>query len=44
MPFAAFKKAAKQVLSNIKRESDKQLAEFQAANLKKRENKKRKIS
>lgn len=36
-----FQKVAKKVLSNTKLESDKQLAEFQASNLRKREAKKR---
>jgi len=35
-----FKKAVQKVLSNTKSESDKQLAEFQASNLRKREAKK----
>ena len=35
-----FQKAVRKVLSNTKQESDKQLAEFQAGNLKKREAKK----
>lgn len=35
-----FKKAVKKVLSNSKAESDRQLAEFQASNLRKREAKK----
>lgn len=41
IPLDAFKKAVKTVFSNTKRESDRQLAEFQASNLKKREAKKR---
>lgn len=39
--FDAFQKKARGVLSNTKRESDKQLAEFQAANVKRREAKKK---
>jgi hypothetical protein len=41
VPLDAFKKAVKTVFSNTKRESDRQLAEFQASNLKKRDAKKR---
>jgi hypothetical protein len=37
-----FKRAVRQVLSNTKAQSDKQLAAFQASNLKKREAKKHK--
>jgi hypothetical protein len=40
IPLGDFKKVAKQVLSVSKAESDKQLAAFQASNLKKREAKK----
>jgi hypothetical protein len=40
VPMGDFKKAVKKVLSNTKLESDKQLAEFQASNLIKREAKK----
>jgi hypothetical protein len=40
VPFGDFKKAVKSVLSNTKAESDQQLAEFQASNLRKRESKK----
>ena len=40
IPFGDFKRAVKKVLSNSKVDSDKQLAEFQASNLKKREAKK----
>jgi hypothetical protein len=40
IPFGDFKKAVKKVLSNSKAESDKQLTEFQASNLRKREAKK----
>jgi hypothetical protein len=38
--FGGFKRAVKKVLSNTKAESDKQLAAFQASNLRKREAKK----
>jgi hypothetical protein len=41
VPLDTFKKAVKTVFSNTKKESDRQLAEFQASNLKKREAKKR---
>jgi hypothetical protein len=41
VPLGAFKKAVKTVFSNTKKESDRQLAEFQASNLRKREAKKR---
>jgi hypothetical protein len=41
IPLTGFKAAVKKVLSNTKAESDKQLAVFQASNLKKREAKKR---
>ena len=41
IPIGDFQKAVKKVLSNSKAESDKQLAEFQASNLRKREAKKR---
>lgn len=40
VPIGDFKKAVNKVMSNTKAESDKQLAEFQASNLKKREAKK----
>ena len=40
IPFGDFKKAVKQVLSNTKAESDRQLTELQASNLRKREAKK----
>jgi hypothetical protein len=40
IPIGDFKLAVKKVLSVSKRESDKQLARFQASNLKKREAKK----
>jgi hypothetical protein len=41
IPFQNFRKTAKRILSNSKRESDKQLADFQASNAKKREAKKK---
>ena len=41
IPIDEFKSAVKKVMSNTKLESDKQLAEFQASNLRKREAKKR---
>jgi hypothetical protein len=41
IPFETFRKAAKRVFANSKRDSDKQLAEFQANNAKKREAKKK---
>jgi hypothetical protein len=41
VPFDDFRKCVKKILSNTKAESDRQLAEFQASNLKKREAKKR---
>jgi hypothetical protein len=41
IPMDDFKKAVKKILSNTKAESDRQLAEFQASNLRKREAKKR---
>lgn len=40
VPVDDFKKAVKTVFSNTKKESDQQLAEFQASNLRKREAKK----
>jgi len=40
VPVGDFKRAVQKVLSNTKAESDKELAEFQASNLKKREAKK----
>jgi hypothetical protein len=40
IPLGDFKIAAKKVLSVSKKESDKQLAKFQASNLRKREAKK----
>ena len=39
-PVRVFKNAVKTILSNSKRQSDEQLAEFQASNRKKREAKK----
>ncbi len=36
-----FRKSVKKILSNTKADSDRQLAEFQASNLRKREAKKR---
>ena len=39
--FETFRKTTKRILSNSKQESDKQLAEFQADNAKKREAKKK---
>jgi hypothetical protein len=41
VPFEDFKKSVKNILSNTKTESDRQLAEFQASNLKKRQAKRR---
>jgi hypothetical protein len=41
IPFEIFRKRAKRVLSNTKRQSDGQLAEFQASNARKREAKKK---
>ena len=41
VPFDAFRREAKNVLAQSKEESDKELAEFQAANVKKREAKKK---
>jgi hypothetical protein len=41
VPFDDFKKSVKKILSNTKAESDRQLAEFQASNLRSREAKKR---
>jgi len=41
IPVGDFKKAVGKVLSNTKTESDKQLAEFQTSNLKKRQARKR---
>lgn len=41
VPFADFRKAAKRVFSNSKRESDRQLAAFQASNARKRNAKKK---
>lgn len=36
IPFQKFKTAARKVLSNTKKQSDSDIAKFQAANLKKR--------
>jgi hypothetical protein len=41
IPIDDFKKAVKKILSNTKAESDRDLAEFQASNLRKREARKR---
>ena len=41
VPFADFRKAAKRVFSNTKKESDRQLAAFQASNARKRKAKKK---
>jgi hypothetical protein len=41
VPFDDFKKSVRKILSSTKAESDRQMAEFQASNLKKREAKKR---
>ena len=41
IPFDDFKKSVKKILSNTKVKSDRQLDEFQASNLKKREARKR---
>jgi len=41
VPFEELKRAAKGILSNTKKDSDRQLAKFQAANVKKREVKKK---
>ena len=41
VPFKELKLGAKRILSNTKRESDRQLTAFQAANVKKREAKKK---
>ena len=37
IPMGDFKRAVQKVFSNTKRQSNKQLAEFQASNLRKRE-------
>ena len=42
VPFADFKTAVKKILSNSKKESDVELATFQASNLRKRQAKKKK--
>jgi hypothetical protein len=41
VPFDAFKKGARQALTNTKRESDRQLAAFQASNARRRNAKKK---
>ena len=41
IPMGDFKKAGKEILPNTKAESDRQLAEFQTSNLRRREAKKR---
>jgi hypothetical protein len=41
VPFEDFKTSVKKILSNTKVESDRQMAEFQAANFRKRPAKKR---
>jgi hypothetical protein len=41
IPFNTFRRTAKRILAISKQESDKQLAAFQAANVKKREAKKK---
>ncbi len=41
IPFGGFSKAAKQVLSVSKKDSDRKLAAFQAANVRKRQAKKK---
>jgi len=41
VPFEEFKRSVKKILSNTKADSDRQLAEFQASNLRKRQDKKR---
>jgi hypothetical protein len=41
VPFEVFEKSARKILANTKRESDRQLASFQASNVKKREAKKK---
>jgi len=41
VPFDKFSKAAKLILSNTKKQSDAQLADFQASNRKRREAKKK---
>jgi len=42
VPFAIFRKEAKNVLAQSKEESDKELAKFQAANVRKREARRKK--
>jgi len=41
VPFEDFKTSVKKILSNTKADSDRQLAEFQTSNLRKRQAKKR---
>ena len=41
VPFGTFLRGAKKILSNSKRESDEQLAQFQVSNAKKRQAKKK---
>jgi hypothetical protein len=41
VPFEALKRAAKKILSNSKKQSDRQLAVFQASNARKRKAKKK---
>jgi hypothetical protein len=41
VPFDVFRKSARKILSNTKRESDRQLADFQANNARKRKAKKK---
>jgi hypothetical protein len=42
VPFETLKRAAKKILSNTKKESDRQLAAFQASNARKRKTRKTK--
>jgi hypothetical protein len=42
VPFATFREGSKNVLAQSKEESDRELAKFQAANVKKREVRKKK--
>jgi hypothetical protein len=41
VPFDVFRKSARKILGNTKRESDRQLAAFQASNSRKRKAKKK---
>ncbi len=41
VPFDVFRKSARKILSNTKRESDRQLSALQASNARKREAKKK---